>query len=429
MALRKLVIGKKLRELKPALAEVRKGLAGFAKREGELESAIEEASTDEEMKTVEEEVEELEKEIEDKKAEETALVEEIEQLEEELEELEDQQRAVLGKGEKRNMPKNQQVRTVGMGENYFTREVMDFYSDLRSKLNMRANGNVLPPTGDNEVIIPDLVMNRIRERIGDYTTLYPLVDLVMAKGRVKLVLDVDTKEATWMEMRGVSLPEDDDSELTAVEFEGFLLGRIVYIDNSLLEDAQPIINLDDYLTKRIARSIAKGIDKGIAIGEGPTKKQPDGIIPQIPIENKVTAKPAYAEIIPHLGKIDTGEDATGEITVVMHRQTYYERIAALTLHVDSNGRDVVQLPNLKEPNFLGLPVTFNNYIPKNKLIFGVFENYTLVEREAARIDASADYKFREYQTAIRGIGRYDGKPVLPKAFVEVTLDVETTPEA
>ena len=77
----------------------------------------------------------------------------------------------------------------------------EFYNELRERLQMRANGQVLPdgPSGA-ELIIPDVIVNRIRERIGDFTTLYPLVDKVIAKGRVKLILDVDTSEATWLEM-------------------------------------------------------------------------------------------------------------------------------------------------------------------------------------------------------------------------------------
>ncbi|MFZ4356476.1 phage major capsid protein, partial [Enterococcus gallinarum] len=75
----------------------------------------------------------------------------------------------------------------------------------------------------------------------------------------------------------------------------------------------------------------------------------------------------------------------------MHRQTYYNRIATLTLHVNSNGVDVVQLPNLAEPNFLGLKVVFNNYLSQDKILFGVFDKYTLVERESVRVDMSGHY--------------------------------------
>lgn len=408
------MISKKIEQRKNSLKELLKQ-DNFSTRSAELEAAINEAKTDEEIATVEEEISKLEKEKEDFEDKKSKLEGEIAELENELEQLNSKKPLNNERG-KQEMGKETRTNT----HEYFTREVEEFYNELRTRLEARANGQVLPPGESGaELIIPDIVVNRIRERIGDYTTLYPLVDKVTAGGRVKLILDVDTSEATWLEMRG-ALPEEDDSKLTAVEFDGFKVGRVVYIDNSLLEDS--IINLDDYLTKRIARSIAKAVDKAIVKGEGATAKQPEGIIPNIPAENKVTAAPTYEDIIPHLGLIDTGEDATGEIVAVMHRQTYYAKIATLTLAKNAEGKDVVQLPNLAQPNFLGLRVVFNNYMDKDKILFGVFDKYTLVERESTRIDMSGHYKFREDQTAVRGVGRYDGKPVMEEAFVLVTLD-------
>lgn len=420
MPLKQLMIQKKIDQRKSALEELSKRDDDFAKRAADLEKSIEEANSEEEVSTVEQEIENLETEKSEHDDKKSKLEGEIEELEGQLDQLNENAPSNEERG-KKNMPKNREQRT--QQHEYFTREVEEFYGELRTRLEARANGQVLPPgEAGAELVIPDIVVNRIRERIGDFTTLYPLVDKITAGGRVKLILDVDAGEATWLDQRG-ALPENDDSELTAVEFDGFKVGRVVYIDNALLEDS--IINLDDYLTKRIARSIAKAVDKAIAVGEGSTAKQPEGIIPNIPKGNKVTAEPTYVEIIPHLGKIDTGEDASGEIVAVMHRQTYYARIATLTLHVNSEGKDVVQLPNLAQPNFLGLRVVFNNYVPQDKIIFGDYEYYTLIERENTRVDMSGHYKFREDQTAVRGVGRYDGKPVKPEAFVEVTLEEAT----
>lgn len=415
MALKQLMLTKKIEQRKATLNELLEKENELQTRSAELEKAIEEAQTEEEVKTIEEEVEKLEaeqKEISEKKS---KLEGEIAELEGELEQLNSKEPKNHERG-KEIMTKHQ--KRVNQQE-YFTREVEEFYSELRSRLKMRANGQVLPPgEAGAELVIPNIVVNRIRERIGDYTTLYPLVDKITAGGRVKLILDVDTGEATWLDQRG-ALPESDDSALTAVEFDGFKVGRVVYIDNSLLEDS--IINLDDYLTKRIARSIAKALDKAILKGEGAAQKQPEGIIPKLPPKNKVTAAPKYEELIPLLGLIDTGEDASGEIVAIVHRQTYYAKLATLSLHVNAEGKDVVMLPNLSQPNFLGLRVVFNNYMPKDAILFGVLDKYTLVERESTRVDMSAHYKFREDQTAVRGVGRYDGKPVMPQAFVLVTL--------
>ena len=414
MSLKQLMIQRQINQKKNLLEELRNKDDEFETRSDKLRESIEQTETDEEMEAVEEEIDILEEEKDQHDEDKKKLEKEINELEEELEELNE-------KTPKNNGPdeRGKRMGTENRTKKYFTREVEEFYTELRDRLKARDNGQVLPPGESGaELIIPDIVVDRIRERIGDYTTLYPLVDKVTAGGRVKLILDVDTGEADWLEMRG-ALPEEDDSHLTAVEFDGFKVGRVVYIDNSLLDDA--IINLDDYLTKRIARSIAKAVDKAIAVGTGSNDKQPEGIIPAIPEKNRITAEPTFKAIIPHLGLIDTGEDATGEIVAVMHRQTYYAKIATLTLHVNSEGKDVVQLPNLAQPNFLGLRVVFNNYVPKDKIIFGVFDKYTLVERESTRVDLSGHYKFREDQTAVRGVGRYDGKPVMSEAFVEVTL--------
>ncbi|MGO4887073.1 phage major capsid protein [Anaerobacillus sp. MEB173] len=412
--LKQLMLSKKIEQRKSSLAELLVTGESLTTRSQELEASINEANTDEEVVTVEEAINKLEDEKRDFDEKKTNLESEITQLESELDQLNSKEPI---KNERGNKEMTKEIRNV-VGE-YFTREVEEFYGELRSRLEARSNGQVLPAgEAGAELVIPDIVVSRIRKRIGDFTTLYPLVDLVKAGGRVKLILDVDTAEATWLDQRG-ALPENDDSALTAVEFDGFKVGRVVYIDNSLLEDS--IINLDDYLTTRIARSIAKAVDKAIAVGGGASVKQPEGIIPAIPVANQVTASPTYAEIIPHLGKIDTGEDASGEIIAVMHRQTYYAKIAALTLNVNSEGKDVVQLPNLAQPNFLGLRVVFSNYVPQDTIIFGVFDKYTLVEREGTRVDMSGHYKFREDQTAVRGVGRYDGKPVMPESFVQVTL--------
>ncbi|MFA4137151.1 MULTISPECIES: phage major capsid protein [unclassified Brevibacillus] len=426
MALRQLMLGKKIEQRKAALAELLSQEEAFNTRSAEMEVAIDEANTDEEIAAVEEEVGKLDAEKADLAEKKSKLEGEIAELEGELDQL--NSKALSNESRSKQNDNERGGKEMGkraINQEYFTREVEDFYGELRSRLQSRANGNVLPPgEAGAELVIPDIVVNRIRDRIGDFTTLYPLVDKITAGGRVKLILDVDTAEATWLEQRG-ALPENDDSALTAVQFDGFKVGRVVYIDNSLLEDS--IINLDDYLTKRIARSIAKALDKAILTGTGNAGKQPEGILPAIPAANKKSASAKYQELVPLLGLIDTGEDASGEIVAVVHRQTYYAKLAVLSLHVNSEGKDVVMLPNLSQPNFLGLRVVFNNYLPKDKILFGVFDKYTLIEREGTRVDMSAHYKFREDQTAIRGVGRYDGKPVKPESFVLVDIAAPTNP--
>lgn len=68
MALRVLMLRKKLGEKQEALAELRKAAEGFSAREAELTKAIDEAGTPDEKAAVEEAIEQFEREQSDNAA-------------------------------------------------------------------------------------------------------------------------------------------------------------------------------------------------------------------------------------------------------------------------------------------------------------------------------------------------------------------------
>lgn len=417
------MIQKKIEQRKTALEELLSKEKEYQTRAEELQQAIEEAETDEEVKVVEEEVNKLEDEKQKLEEKKSKLEAEIAELEGELEQLKskapsNQKRTNLKvEGEGEPMSRLYVRELLKTGEYYKRSEVVEFYDKFK---NLRA-------VAGGELTIPEVVVARIMDIMGDYTTLYPLVDKITVRGTARILVDTDDEPATWMEQQG-AIPSGDVGTIAAVDFDGFKVGKITFVDNYLTQDS--IINLDAYVTRKIARAIAKALDKAIVKGEGPANKQPTGIIPSLPAENKVTVQ-ADANLVKNLAKqiglIDTGEDSVGEIVAVMHRKTYYNRLVEFSIQVDSAGNVVGKLPNLRQPDFLGLRVVFNNFLDEDTVLFGDFQQYTLVEREAISIDTSVHVKFAEDQTAFRGKGRFDGKPVKPEAFVLVTI--EEVPEA
>lgn len=423
--LKQLMLSKKIEQARETLNGYLEEETKFKTRSEQLATAIEEAKTDEEIKVVEGEVEKLEKEKTDLEENKSKLEGEIADLEGELEELNSKE----PKNNKRSndnlkggtsMNRIQVRELFRTGEYYEREEVREFYDKFK---NLRA------VTG-GELTIPDIVVNRIMDIMGDYTTLYPLVDRIQVKGTTRILVDTDTTAATWVEQAG-AIPTGDVGTITYVDFDGFKVGKVTFVDNYLLQDS--IVNLDAYVTKKIARAIAKALDKAIVKGEGATKKQPLGIITRL---NDATATPnllstnvvsvdADADLIKNLvkkiGLIDTGEDSVGEIVAVMNRKTYYNRLVGFSIQVDSSGNVVGKLPNLSKPDLLGLRVVFNNNLDEDTVLFGEFQQYTLVERESITIDSSEHVKFVEDQMAFRGKGRFDGKPVKPEAFVLVTI--------
>ena len=69
-----------------------------------------------------------------------------------------------------------------------------------------------------------------------------------------------------------------------------------------------IINVDEYVAKKIARALAKALDTAIAKGEGSTKKQPEGILPKLSASHKVTVTAdnnLLKNLVKQIGLIDS----------------------------------------------------------------------------------------------------------------------------
>lgn len=395
-------------------------MAEHTKRYSELETALEEADNDDAVETVRQALDNLETEVKEADLENkiSATEAEIAELEKQLDEAEPEPVNVPTENDKAERSKEimnysrQRVRELlRNGEYYELPEVREFYDKFK---NLRA-------VGGEGLTIPNVVVNRIMDIMGDFTTLYPLVDKIRVSGTTRILIDTDTEAATWME-QNAAISAGDVGTITNVDFDGFKVGKVVFVDNNILQDS--IINIDDYVSKKIARAIAKALDKAIVKGEGASAKQPVGIIPSLSEEHviEVTNGPkTLIDTIKQIALIDTGEDSVGNIRVIMNRKTYYNIFFEFSVQVNSAGNVVGKLPNLATPDVLGLPVTFNNNIDENEVLMGVFENYTLVERENIVIENSEHYKFVEDQMTFRGKGRFDGKPTKPDAFVLVKI--------
>lgn len=414
--LKQLKIQKALELKRQKLQEYQVKAADLLKRSETTQAALAEAATEEDLNLLEAEISNLEKEQNDLDAEKKTVEDEIAALETELEDVQ-QRAAEVGKQNKKksegaNEPMNHlQVRELlKTGEYYKRSEVIEFYEKFK---NLRA------VTGA-ELTIPEVIVNRIMEILGDYATLYPLVDTIRIKGTTRILIDTDTSPATWVE-QNAALPVGDVGTPATIDFDGFKVGKVTFVDNYLLQDS--VINLDNYVARKIARAIALALDIAILNGTGTAGKQPTGIIPSLPAANQVTvaSNAALVEFVKPIGLIDTGLNSVGEIVAVMKRSTYYNYFLRFSINVADTGEVVGKLPNLTRPDILGLRVVFNNSMAEDEVLYGQFNQYTLVERESIAVDNSDQVRFVEDQMAFRGKGRFDGKPTKPEAFALVTI--------
>jgi HK97 family phage major capsid protein len=414
--LKQLKIQKALELKRQKLKEIETKAADILKRSEDTQAALAEAASEEDLNLLETEIAGIEKEQTDNEAEKKTVEDEIAALETELEEVTERadktkQQTQRSKGVSDAMVNRLEVRELlKTGEYYKRSDVVEFYDKFK---NLRA------VTG-GELTIPEVVVNRIMEILGDYSTLYPLVDKIRIKGTARIIVDTDTTPATWVE-QNAALPVGDVGTLATIDFDGFKVGKITFVDNYLLQDS--VINLDTYIAQKIARAIALALDIAILNGTGAAGKQPTGIIPSIPVGNQVSvaSNAALVEFVKPIGLIDTGLDSVGEIIAVMKRSTYYNHFLEFSINVDGAGNVVGRLPNLTRPDILGIRVVFNNSMAEDEVLYGDFQMYTLVERENIAVDSSDQVRFVEDQMAFRGKGRFDGKPTKADAFALVTI--------
>lgn len=416
--LKQLKLSKAIEIKREKLKEFETQAADILKRSEATRTALEEAENEEDLNLLETEIQNLEKEQTDLEAEKKTIETEISDLEEELADVKerasqakkDTQVRSKEKGAIENMNRLQVRELLKTGEYYKRSDVAEFYEQFK---NLRA------ATG-GELTIPEVIVNRIMDILGDYSTLYPIVDRIQVKGTARILIDTDTTPAQWVE-QNASLPIQDVGTIAYLDFDGFKVGKVTFVDNYLLQDS--IINLDQYVVKKIARAISLALDIAILTGTGAAGKQPTGIIPSLPVEHQVTAVDTdpISEWVKPIGLIDTGENSVGEITAVMKRSTYYNYFLEFTINTNDQGEVVGKLPNLTRPDILGIPVVFNNSLNDGEVLYGDFNQYTLVERENISIDNSEHVRFVEDQMAFRGKGRFDGKPTNAEAFVLLTI--------
>ena len=411
MALRQLILNKKIKERSALLTQLRADETKLKDEEVELEVALDEAETDEDVKVVEESADDLEKKIQENADEIAKLEKEKADLEKELAEIEDEQPEVdedkeKENGEQRKMAKQINTRNTNevmtIRESLKIEEVRSFYQNLANAMTEKRS-----LTGA-EKVVPTEVIDRIESKLGDYSTLLAEVTVEKIGGTSRAVIAGDIPSAIWFEIGKKALDELDDA-LEGVEFDGFGLGGYVAVPNIIIENS--LINLAGHIEDRLAKSIAKALDNAILNGTG--VKQPTGVIKSAVVANKVDSTGEITDLIAKLAKVDT-DGTGGEVIAVMNRATYYSKIVPKTLAVAANGV-------LTGSYALPFRVVLSAYADDNTIVFGDFKQFLLAQRSEIRVESSTEVQFTSDNTVFKGVGFYDGKATKAEAFAVVTI--------
>jgi HK97 family phage major capsid protein len=456
MALKQIMLRKKIEQRKSLLAELVTQEEGFATRSAELEAAIEEAKTDEEIAAVEESINTLDTEKTENDEKKSILEGEIAELEVELEQLnskapsnnqrsktESQERTqILGGGTMKRFKFFGGMQRNEAEELVKREDVQEFLTRTRGIMQEKRS-----VTGA-ELTVPEVMLELLRDSLHRYSKLISRVNLKPVTGKARQNIIGTVPEAVWTEM--VAKLNELSFAFNQIEVDGYKVGGFVPVPNSTLEDSD--MALANEILDVLGQAIGLALDKAILYGTG--TKMPVGIVTRL----AETAKPAYwgtkekawtdlhtsnlllidpvadtdtkfyKDLILKLGKAKANY-SNGQKFWAMSSNTK-AILVAKALTINAAGA-IVSGQNNTMPIVSGDIVELD-FIPDNVIIGGYGSLYLLAERAGAQLAQSEHVQFIEDNTVFKGTARYDGRPVLGEGFVAINIsqeDLETPPTA
>lgn len=456
MALRQIMLSRKIEQKKQELAALREKDADFQTREDALTQAIEEAQTEEEQKAVEEEVEKFDTEKTAHDGAKEKLETEIGDLEAELEAAEVDPPAPAerhdnkGKKVRTNVMRTDvNIRSLPMSKRAFDalpsdlRESIVQRDDVKTFLaQLRSMKGATRAIQGGELEIPVVFLDLISENMYRYSKLLNRVRVRSVPGQARQTIAGTVPEAVWTEMCGAI------NELTFVfnqiTLDGYKVAGYIPVCNSLLEDTVSNLDLASWIIEMLSEAIGLAEDKAILYGKGSAAHMPLGIVTRLAQDAQPAGYPANAPAWVDLSdtniiKIDgtalTGAQFWSQLALAagntftrysrgnqfwaMNSKTYAQLKSKL-ITFTATGDIVANL-------FGTLPIINGDidileFIPDGDIIGGYGDLYLWVDRAAMQIESSREVQFIQDNTVFRGKSRADGAPIIPGAFVAININ-------
>lgn len=218
--LKQLMLSKKIEQRKAALAELEEQEKGLETRAEQIEAALAEAQTDEELAAVEEEVSKIEAEKEELKQKKANLEAEIAELEGELEQLNSK------------APKNNEGGKRDMNDKLEVREVINDY--VRTKQIRQMDGFKVV---DGGVLVPEEILAPYRkpEDVIDLSKLVRVIKVNRGSGKVPIVKKSNGKMVSVAELE--KNPELAKPTITDVAYDIETYRGYAPVSQEVIDDA------------------------------------------------------------------------------------------------------------------------------------------------------------------------------------------------
>ena len=443
MALKALMLKKKISDARKSLTELETREAELATREAELEKSIEEAESEEERAAVDEAIGEFEADKAKAADEREGLEKTIADLESELaeEERNNQNTEPIDEPAQPEETRKADI-TMARRNEFFERMTVQERTEFVSRDDVKAYlGEVREAIAQKRALtnvgltIPQVMLGLLRENILNYSKLYRHVDVRPVSGNGRAVVMGAIPEAIWTDCCG-NLNELDLA-FADVELGCWKVGGYFAVCNATLEDSD--IDLASELMTALGQAIGKALDKAILYGSG--SRMPLGIVTRLaqtsePAGYPATARPwqdlhttnifttsatgqaLFQAIVTDFGAAK-GKYSRGEVVHIMN-ETTYTYLMTQAMSFNANGTLVSAVGGTMP--VIGGVIEVISDVPDYNIISGYPDLYILAERAGEKFASSEHVKFLADQTVIKGTARYDGQPAIAEGFVVIAVN-------
>ena len=277
------------------------------------------------------------------------------------------------------------------------------------KLNEKEERAMTTATSSVGAAIPTSTLNRIEEMLRQTSALYNMVDVLNIPGYLSIPVEDTVNDASWV-AEGESSTDVND-KLKSVNFAAYKLIRTISITAEVSK--MTVSAFENWIVKKLTDRMAMAIENAILNGTG--NGQPKGILKEeiTSLESNEAGKFSYEDICKIMANLKAGYKRGSAF--VVNTQTLWNDIATIKL-----GDNLVFVPDATGEfagRIFGKPVIEDEFIGEGKILYGLFNKYTINWNENVNVTSDDSAEFRSGNRVYRGMALVDGKTVNTEAFV------------
>ena len=272
----------------------------------------------------------------------------------------------------------------------------------------RATGNMVK--ADNGAVIPQTIANKIIETVKNIAPLYALATKFNVKG--KLTFPVGKNDITTTYQTEFTALTSENVGFDSVALDGFLIGALSKISNSLINNSQ--FDIVSYVVNKVAESIAQFLEKELITG---TEKI-NGVLDTT--KNTTVATFDTADDVPTV-------DELIEMQVKIPQQNQAnckwlvsnKTLVALRQLKDTNNHYLLQgdITNGFGYTLLGKPVMTSDNMTDTNVVYGDFSAMYVNIHEDVAVQVLTEKYADEHATGVLAWLEVDARVIEPQKLV------------